>query len=80
MMAERCTLREAATPDEGLDQNQERWLRMKRRLPGAEEDRWKEIYRIVFPADSEELVPSPCKSSNRTSVRAAKHARRLRGT
>jgi hypothetical protein len=70
MMVESCTPKETP-PGEGLDKDQEKQLRTKRRSTRTEEENWKEIYRILFPADSTELMPSPCKSFDRISIRAA---------
>ena len=52
-------------PLEGFDKDQENQLKSKKRSPnsatGSEEDRWRAVYRILFPDDDEADVPSPCK-------------------
>lgn len=45
---------------EGFDKRQEEHLRTRKRITGTEEQRWKEIYRILFPDDDEGSIPSPC--------------------
>lgn len=59
-----CPL-EDPEPQEGIDEDQERRLRAKRRNKGklSEEDKWVEVYRLLFPGD--ELIPSPCMDSLR---------------
>jgi hypothetical protein len=57
-----CT--KATTPPpqdiEGCSQEQERKLRCRKRPPGeTDEDRWAEMYRILFGDDCE--VPGPCE-------------------
>lgn len=50
-------------PLEGFDKDQERKLKSKKRslVYQSEEDKWKGVYRILFPDDSEADMPSPCK-------------------
>lgn len=58
---ESCKLLEAVKFD-GYNKEQEKQLRCRKRPPKqAEEDRWFEMYRILFPEDNFELTPSPCK-------------------
>jgi hypothetical protein len=57
-----CEIREQVPP-EGFDKDQERKLKSKKRslVYQSEEDKWKGVYRILFPDDVEEAMPSPCK-------------------
>lgn len=52
------------TPVEGFDGNQEAQLRSKKqaytRLP--EVQKWREIYKILFPRVQPKDIPSPCQS------------------
>jgi hypothetical protein len=59
--AESCVASHSGPPI-GLDHEQEKKLRTKKKLSGTEEQRWVDMYRICFPDDSDELTPSPCKS------------------
>lgn len=62
--AERCPEREEPAGDDGIDQEQERMLRSKKRLgrETSEEARWRQVFRICFPDVADEDIPSPCKS------------------
>ena len=54
-----CNVAEAGEA-QGYDNDQERKLRSRKRPPGqTEADKWKEMFRILFPDDRE--IPSPCK-------------------
>jgi hypothetical protein len=55
-----CELKKGKEPD-GLTAEMERSLRSRKKVhPNqTEEDRWKEIYRLLFPNQE---IPSPCKS------------------
>ncbi|OCK79198.1 hypothetical protein K432DRAFT_355440 [Lepidopterella palustris CBS 459.81] len=57
-----CEVREE-DPTEGFDKEQENKLKSrKRRQPDrSEEDRWRHVYRILFPDDIPSAMPSPCK-------------------
>ncbi|KAF2805410.1 uncharacterized protein BDZ99DRAFT_104876 [Mytilinidion resinicola] len=45
---------------EGIDSRQTQMLKSKKRSFGeAEEEKWRIMYRIVFPKDTENLIPSP---------------------
>lgn len=45
---------------EGCDKDQEKRLKCRKRKPGeTEEDRWADMYRVLFGEESE--VPTPCK-------------------
>jgi hypothetical protein len=39
-------------------------LKSREGLPKSQEDRWKLIYRILFPQDSEDVIPPPCEFSS----------------
>ncbi|KAH7136248.1 hypothetical protein EDB81DRAFT_657399, partial [Dactylonectria macrodidyma] len=56
-----CQLRDLAQR-EGIDEDQERRLRSKRRTKRkpTEEEKWVDVYGILFPGD--ELIPSPYQS------------------
>lgn len=45
--------------------SQEEVLRVKKRVPPntTEEQRWNEVYMVLFPDAGPESVPTPCKSS-----------------
>ena len=49
-------------PLEGFDKDQERKLKSKKRalVYQSEEDKWKGVYRILFPDDNDTDMPSPC--------------------
>lgn len=57
-------------PLEGFDKAQERKLKSKKRNAGVqtEEEKWKGVYRILFPDDAEEDMPSPCKKPTRKYI------------
>ncbi len=61
-----CEVRVGETT-EGITQDIEKQLRRRKRVPSdqSDEECWKAIYRLLFPKD--EVVPDPCKSSNRRS-------------
>jgi hypothetical protein len=48
---------------EGFDRNQERLLRSRKRAtePMTEKEKWRAMYRILFPNDDPANTPSPCK-------------------
>lgn len=50
-------------PLEGFDKDQERKLKSKKRslVYQSEEDKWKGVYRILFPDDNDVDMPSPCR-------------------
>jgi len=52
---------------EGFNKLQEKKLRSRKKSHSAlsEEDKWKDMYRVLFPGDNETCMPSPCKSSLR---------------
>ncbi len=45
---------------QGIDEVKEKGLR-KRPKGGTEEEKWIEIYKILFPDEDGALLPSPCK-------------------
>lgn len=55
-----CEIREQI-PLEGFDKDQERKLKSKKRtlVYQSEEDKWKGVYKILFPDDNEAHMPSP---------------------
>lgn len=56
-------------PLEGFDKDQERKLKSKKRslVYQSEEDKWKGVYRILFPDDNDVDMPSPCKCLSRVT-------------
>lgn len=61
-MAQACEVQAFPVPD-GLTKDQERLLKKKRKQAGSQVDRWKEMYKILFPDDDENDIPEPCKHS-----------------
>ncbi|KAF4896493.1 hypothetical protein CGCF415_v011530 [Colletotrichum fructicola] len=57
-----CPLKISTSPPVGYNKEQERALRKRGRGPA--EKQWKEIYKILFPLVSEELIPSPYYENN----------------
>lgn len=63
-----CQRQSEEPEEEGIDEEQERLLRVRKRKNGkasqvAEEEKWVEMYKILFPHD--DPIPSPCKSISR---------------
>jgi hypothetical protein len=60
-----CRVTKNPTPphDRGFSKAQEDLLRRRARSTKSENEKWNEIYRILFPNDDEEKMPSPCQSS-----------------
>lgn len=50
--------------EERFNSDQEKLLRSRKKAPKdkSEEDKWREVFRILFPADDPALIPTPCKS------------------
>lgn len=48
---------------EGIDRNMEATLRRRTTALRPEEDKWRDVYLILFPDTDENDIPSPCKSS-----------------
>ena len=48
---------------EGFTKDQEKRLRSRKKTNAdmTDEDKWCEIYMILFPDDGENAIPSPCK-------------------
>jgi hypothetical protein len=59
-----CTVRDPISM-EGFDADQ--GLALKDRKPmyraGSEEQKWRYVYRILFPNTADDDIPSPCRSS-----------------
>lgn len=60
----RCALRDDTAQGggqelEGIDASQERQLRSRRRTDKTEEEKWRDVFRICFPADAPDSVPTP---------------------
>jgi hypothetical protein len=55
-----CELNQSE-PAEGLDKEQEKKLKSKKKSSLSEEERWREVYKVLFPNDDEETIPSPCE-------------------
>lgn len=53
-----CPKQDSLVSSEGITPKQEQELRRKRRGQ-TDIQKWKEIYRILFPGESQ--IPSPCK-------------------
>ena len=48
--------------DQGFNEDQKKKLKSRKgRKDMPEEEKWKDIYRILFPSDPESEIPSPCK-------------------
>ncbi|KAH7306092.1 hypothetical protein BKA65DRAFT_198481 [Rhexocercosporidium sp. MPI-PUGE-AT-0058] len=49
---------------EGITPSTEKRLRSRKKLSGGQtdNDRWRDIYRMLFPGVTDEDIPSPCKS------------------
>lgn len=61
--AERCAERERPPQEEGLNYNQEKSLKCRKRIINtSEEEKWKRVYRICFPDVAEADIPSSCMS------------------
>jgi len=64
---ESCIIQRAEAV-EGMDKVQEAQLRSRKKFAGTEEQRWKEMFLILFPDDDEDTIPSPRKSMEASSV------------
>lgn len=58
-----CISRENHTLVEGFTKDQEKKLRSRKKAQAdtTDEDKWREIYMILFPDDDPASIPSPCK-------------------
>ncbi|KAI3397829.1 hypothetical protein diail_10362 [Diaporthe ilicicola] len=56
-----CALRDEGPRGqlEGIDASQERLLRSRKRTDRTEGDKWRDVFRICFPADMPDCMPSP---------------------
>ena len=51
---------------QGYSKSQEKALKSRKRTAGmTEENKWIEMYRILFPDGTESPIPSPCKFSHK---------------
>lgn len=58
----RCAVRDDASGEqelEGIDASQERLLRSRRRTDKTEEEKWRDVFRICFPDEDPNSVPTP---------------------
>jgi hypothetical protein len=47
---------------DGFDKGQEKKMRSRKKSSAVTEaEKWIEIYKILFPDDDEDLMPSPCQ-------------------
>ncbi|KAF2495305.1 hypothetical protein BU16DRAFT_386157 [Lophium mytilinum] len=67
--SEGCDVR-TKTAIEGFDKEQETRLRSKKRsaVSRSEEDKWREVYIILFPDEDESNIPTPCKHPQSCSL------------
>jgi hypothetical protein len=68
---EGCAVRLVDLP-EGLDKEQETLLRKKKKYE-TEEEKWFDVYRILFPDEDGDLIPSPCKDNPLINLYAVCH-------
>ncbi|KAK4445420.1 hypothetical protein QBC34DRAFT_306863 [Podospora aff. communis PSN243] len=56
-----CQMADNRTPVEGFTKDQEKRLRSRKKAQAdtKDEDKWREIYTILFPDDDESSIPSP---------------------
>jgi hypothetical protein len=45
---------------DGVDKEQEKKLRSRKKSTLSEEEKWREMFRVIFPDHDEDLMPSPC--------------------
>lgn len=66
-----CELREQI-PLEGFDKEQEKRMKSKKgsQMHHSEIEKWKAVYRILFPDDHDADMPSPCKLHHSSSLDA----------
>jgi hypothetical protein len=61
-----CELRERSATEE-ITKKQEKQLRKRNNDSSqSEEDKWRDVYKILFPGDAE--VPSPCQYPKATTI------------
>jgi hypothetical protein len=51
----------------GFNEEQGERLRSRKQTTKDDVEKWKEVYRILFPEDDEPLIPSPCKLNLQSS-------------
>ncbi|KAG8167489.1 hypothetical protein KVR01_003178 [Diaporthe batatas] len=57
-----CAVRDDAPGEQelqGIDAHQERLLRSRKRTDKSEADKWRDVFRICFPADAPDIIPTP---------------------
>lgn len=57
----------APQPIEGIDRETLKALRKRSPALRLEEDKWRDVYQLLFPEVPDEDIPSPCKSSHEFS-------------
>ena len=59
-----CETRSRVIAD-GYDRDQERLLRSKKKpaVVQSESDKWKQVWKTLFPEDGDNDIPTPCKLS-----------------
>jgi hypothetical protein len=55
-----CEVKPAELP-EGCSKEQEKLLRKRKRGLGSEENKWKDMFKCLFPDDNPNMIPTPCK-------------------
>jgi hypothetical protein len=50
-----------AEPQEGFDKDQEKILKSRKKSVLTEKQKWKDMFRVLFPDVPEGGIPSPCK-------------------
>jgi hypothetical protein len=70
MLPEGCEVSNCpqADPSDGFTDEQEEKLR-KRKRSMPEDDKWQEIYMILFPDVDPQKIPSPCEYDPMSSVK-----------
>jgi hypothetical protein len=53
---------------QGFDKEQEQRLRKRKRSMLTEAEKWKEMYKILFPYDDDDSIPSPCRCFTRLKI------------
>jgi len=54
----------AGEPPEGITAEQQERLRSRRRDGRSDEEKWRDMYCIIFPGTAEQDIPSPCAISH----------------
>jgi len=64
LLPQPCEVNPLVEHPDGLTMEQERALKLKRKKPSStEEEKWRDMFKILFPEDDEIDIPSPCKSA-----------------